>query len=153
MVLQQSLLGELVKNVRELQCVSHCFYQEAKSEKPSWLHLLLSCCYLPLQKGEGGKSGKKGIWTSKRGIFHWNKTDILCFTKEKEEDQFYPKLWAGNSCWTEAGIQQWPQLSKCSFKTVSKDLDLKITTLLVKERAQDLSVALKPNDRAELSSS
>lgn len=61
MVLQQSLLGELVKNLRELQCGSHCFHQEVEPEKSSWLHLPLSCCHLPLQKGEGKRVGRRNF--------------------------------------------------------------------------------------------
>lgn len=149
MVLQWSLLREPVKNVRGLHCGSHGFDQEAKPEKPSWLHLAWPFCHLPLQKGKGKRVGEKGLWTSERVIFIWNMTGTFYLGKGKEKCISYKTGFIKRFELVIAVTQDQGLNSDHSCLNAALKLSWRSWILLVKKRAQDLSVALKPNDRED----
>lgn len=70
--------------LRGLHCGPHCFGQEAKPEKPSWLHLPSSCCHLPLQEEREKEWGKRDF-ELQRVIFIWNMTGTFYLGKRKEK--------------------------------------------------------------------
>lgn len=77
---------------------------------------------------KGKKSGGKGTLNFRESYFHLKHDRYFLLGKRERkiyflQDRFYQKIWAGYSCYTGAGTQQWSQMSKCSFETILKVLD------------------------------
>lgn len=134
--------------LRGLHCGTHCFGQEAKPEKPSWLHLPSSCCHLPLQE-EKEIEWRKRDFELQRVIFIWNMTGSFYLGKGKEKYISYKTGFIKRYELVIALTQEQALNSDHSCLNAALKLSWRSWILLAKKRAQDLSVALKANDRED----
>lgn len=134
--------------LRGLHCGSHCFDQEAKPEKPLWLHFSSSCCHLPLQKERGKESGKRDF-ELQRVIFIWNMTGTFYLGKGKEKYISYKTSFIKRFEPVIAATEEQGLNSDHSCLNAALKLSWRSWILLVKKRTQDLSAALKAHDRED----